>query len=170
MTQHLSHFPHLGPAYMRKLLTSDSRKNFLEAVRLALRQVLASMHVESHYDQVITEIKREPCYRALDNTWESLEPSNRSQKWQELLERMVQIAYASRPYCLRCGECCRRGSPSLHVEDAELLSQGLISTHQVYTLRQGEPVICHRCEYPKISYPLQQPMDFLQKYFHGFQA
>lgn len=140
MTQALSHFPHLGPAYMRKLLHSDSRKDFVEAVQLALRQALASMRVEDHYDQVITEIKRETCYRDLNNTWEKLEPAIRGQKWQELLERMVQTAYASRPYCLRCGECCRQGSPSLHMEDAELLSKGLISTQHLYTLRQGEPV------------------------------
>ncbi len=56
------------------------------------------------------------------------------------MERLVQLAYASRPYCLRCGECCRQGSPSLHQEDLELLDHDLISTRQIYTLRQGEPV------------------------------
>jgi Fe-S-cluster containining protein len=125
---------------MRELLHSHSRKDFVAAVRSALRQLLADMHVEGHYDQVITELKREPCYRDLNNAWETLEPAVRDRKWQDLMERMVRIAYAGRPYCLRCGECCRQGSPSLHLEDAEFLTQGVISTRQLYTLRKGEPV------------------------------
>jgi len=140
MKQESSQLPDLESAYMRELVNSDSRKSFVAAVRLFLRQVLAGMHVESHYDQVITAIKRDPCYQDLNNSWEELDPETRGHKWQELMEKLVQVAYAGRPYCVRCGECCRQGSPSLHLEDAELLSQGLISTRQVYTLRRGEPV------------------------------
>ena len=140
MKQESSQLPDLESAYMRELLNSSSRKKFVAAVRLALRQVLASIHVEGHYDQVITAVKRDPCYQDLNNRWEKLDLQSKGRKWQELMEKLVQIAYASRPYCMRCGECCRQGSPSLHLEDAELLSQGLISTRQVYTLRQGEAV------------------------------
>jgi Fe-S-cluster containining protein len=109
-------------------------------VQNALRQILVKLHVEGHYDQVITLVKREPSYRELNNTWEKIIPSVRSQKWYELMDRFIQIAYSTRPYCLRCGECCRLGSPSLHLEDAELLARGLISFRQIYTLRRGEPV------------------------------
>jgi len=140
MKQHFSRFFPLDPAQMRELVHSHSRKDFVAAVRLALRLVLASIHVEGHYDQVIAELKREPCYRDLNNTWEKLDPAARDHKWQDLMEKLVQIAYASRPYCLRCGDCCRQGSPSLHLEDAELLTLGQISTRQVYTIRRGEPV------------------------------
>jgi Fe-S-cluster containining protein len=105
-----------------------------------LNQILVKLHVENHYDQVITLVKREPCYRELNNTWEEIKPSARSQKWYELMERLIQIAYSTRPYCLRCGECCRLGSPSLHPEDAALLARGLISFRQIFTLRRGEPV------------------------------
>lgn len=140
MNQNHSHSIQLDPAYMRQLFHSGNRKEFLAAVQLALRQILIKLNVENHYDQVIAQMKREVIYRDLNNTWEGLKPAARGQKWQELLERLVQIAYATRPYCLRCGECCRLGSPSLHLEDADLLAQGLISTQQIYTLRRGEPV------------------------------
>ena len=140
MNQNHSHSIQLDPAYMRQLFHSGNRKEFIAAVQLALRQILKKLNVENHYDQAIAQMKREVIYRDLNNTWEGLKPAARVQKWQELLERLVQIAYATRPYCLRCGECCRLGSPSLHLEDADLLAQGLISTQQIYTLRRGEPV------------------------------
>jgi Fe-S-cluster containining protein len=140
MKQQSSQLADLDPARMLELLHSDSRKHFIAALRLAMRQVLASMHAEEHYDRVITEIKREPCYRDLNNNWEKLDPAARGRKWYELMARLVQVAYAGRPYCMRCGDCCRQGSPSLHLEDGELLSRGLISTRQVYPLRRGEPV------------------------------
>lgn len=130
----------LDAAKVRELFHSGTRKEFVAGVRLALRQILAKLHVEGHYDQVITLTKQDPYYRELNNTWEELQPAVRSQKWQELMERLVQIAYGTRPYCLRCGECCHLGSPSLHLEDAELLSRGVLSTRQIYTLRRGEPV------------------------------
>lgn len=140
MNQNPSHSIQLDPAYMRQLFHSGNRKEFLAAVQLALRQILVKLNVENHYDQAIAQTKREVSYRDLNNTWEELKPAARGQKWQELMERLVQIAYATRPYCLRCGECCRLGSPSLHLEDVDLLVQGLISTRQIYTLRRGEPV------------------------------
>jgi len=139
MKHNSSHPIQSDPASLQDLFQSGNRKNFVAEVRHALRQILVKLHVEGHYDQVITLVKREPCYRELNNTWEEIKPSVRSQKWYELMERLIQIAYSTRPYCLGCGECCLLGSPSLHLEDAELLSRGLISTRQVYTLRLGEP-------------------------------
>ncbi len=40
--------------------------------------------------------------------------------------------------CKRCGECCQRFSPTLHVEDLPLLKGGVIPFSRVYTLRKGE--------------------------------
>jgi len=134
------HTNHIDHGNLQELFNSGNRKDFVAQVRNALRQILVRLHVEGHYDQVIALVKREPHYRQLNNTWEEITPSVRSQKWYELMERLIQIAYSTRPYCLRCGECCRLGSPSLHLKDAELLARGLISTRQIYTLRRGEPV------------------------------
>jgi len=140
MKQNSSHSIQSDPASQQDLFQSGNRKDFVAQVRNALNQLLVKLHVECHYDQVITLVKREPCYRELNNTWEEIKPSARSQKWYELMEFLIQIAYSTRPYCLRCGECCRLGSPSLHLEDVDLLARGLISFRQIYTLRRGEPV------------------------------
>jgi len=140
MKHNSSHSIQLDAASLQDLFQSGRRKDFVAEARHALRQILVKLHVEGHYDQVITLVKREPSYRELNNTWEEIKPSVRSQKWYELMDRFIQIAYSTRPYCLRCGECCRLESPSLHLQDAELLARGLISTRQIYTLRRGEPV------------------------------
>jgi len=43
-----------------------------------------------------------------------------------------------RSSCLRCGTCCRKGGPALHLEDRDLVLQGLIHTRHLYTIRKGE--------------------------------
>ena len=40
----------------------------------------------------------------------------------------------------RCGICCRKGGPGLHLEDRELVATGRICLDQLYTIRAGETV------------------------------
>jgi len=40
--------------------------------------------------------------------------------------------------CQRCGTCCRKGGPSFHFEDKELIEKGKISVTSLYTIRKGE--------------------------------
>lgn len=40
--------------------------------------------------------------------------------------------------CKRCGECCRRSSPTLHLEDRDIILKGIIPFRDLYTLRKGE--------------------------------
>lgn len=42
--------------------------------------------------------------------------------------------------CRRCGTCCLKGGPALHVEDRPLVAQGEIALRHLYTLRKGELV------------------------------
>lgn len=45
-----------------------------------------------------------------------------------------------RDHCIRCGECCLKGSPTLQMEDLDLLKKGLIGRKDLYTIRKGELV------------------------------
>ena len=45
-----------------------------------------------------------------------------------------------RDHCIRCGACCRSGSPTLHVEDVSLVIDGVIPIASLYTIRRGEVV------------------------------
>ncbi|WDN88334.1 hypothetical protein BuS5_01302 [Desulfosarcina sp. BuS5] len=41
--------------------------------------------------------------------------------------------------CRRCGTCCKKGGPSLHMEDRELVEGGIIPLKHLFTIRKGEP-------------------------------
>jgi Fe-S-cluster containining protein len=43
--------------------------------------------------------------------------------------------------CLRCGTCCLKGGPALHLDDKKLLSENTIKLEHLYTIRQGEPAL-----------------------------
>ena len=120
------------------LLDSGGKKDFIIAVELALGQVLSSLHVEEPLKELIQQVRQEQWYQNLESTWEILNPQVRTREWQTLMNHLVEIAYGRRPYCVRCGECCLHGSPSLHLEDAELVIQGILSPQDLYTLRKGE--------------------------------
>jgi len=42
--------------------------------------------------------------------------------------------------CQRCGTCCRRGGPTLHIEDRCLVEEGVLPLKTLVTCRRGEPV------------------------------
>ena len=42
--------------------------------------------------------------------------------------------------CERCGTCCLKGGPALHIEDQKLLLQNCIDRESLITIRKGEPV------------------------------
>ena len=41
--------------------------------------------------------------------------------------------------CRRCGTCCKKGGPALHLEDRALVEKGHIPAKNLYTIRRGEP-------------------------------
>ena len=51
--------------------------------------------------------------------------------------------------CQRCGTCCVKGGPSLHVEDTHLLTNGHIKHEQLITIRKGEMALSPSHEEPE---------------------
>jgi len=45
-----------------------------------------------------------------------------------------------RTECIKCGECCRKASPTLHLSDVRMIESGLMPLKDLYTIRIGEPV------------------------------
>jgi len=58
--------------------------------------------------------------------------------WSQIRGRIVRAAYATRPYCIRCGTCCASGSPTLVDKDIELFFKGVLTPERVETLRKGD--------------------------------
>lgn len=54
------------------------------------------------------------------------------------VKRMKESTDQSISECKRCGTCCIKGGPSLHLEDKELLERGHIKLEQLITIRKGE--------------------------------
>ena len=46
----------------------------------------------------------------------------------------------SRDHCIRCGECCLKGSPTLQAADLNLVKNALIGKEALFTIRNGELV------------------------------
>lgn len=40
--------------------------------------------------------------------------------------------------CQRCGTCCKKGGPALHIEDQPIIDRGGIPVTSLFTLRKGE--------------------------------
>ncbi|MFW6372722.1 MAG: YkgJ family cysteine cluster protein [Thermodesulfobacteriota bacterium] len=52
----------------------------------------------------------------------------------------AMTAHVAGSRCRRCGICCRKGGPGLHLEDRVLVETGRIPLEQLYTIRAGETV------------------------------
>jgi Fe-S-cluster containining protein len=78
-------------------------------------------------------------YLEIIRGWSKMNGSARLNAWRRLLEAAETVATKVIPMCVQCGECCRKGSPTLHEEDLELLQEGRIPWGQLVTLREGEP-------------------------------
>jgi Fe-S-cluster containining protein len=125
---------------IRQLLHSGGKQDFSSAAELALRHVLISVHAEANFDRLMPKVRQERWFQHLETTWEVLNPTVRAREWKRVMSHLVEISYSSRPYCVRCGECCLHGSPSLHVEDLALIDNGILSPCDLYTVRKGERV------------------------------
>ncbi|MGC9029159.1 MAG: YkgJ family cysteine cluster protein [Desulfomonilaceae bacterium] len=58
--------------------------------------------------------------------------------WDRVRQALVSAAYQTRPYCLRCGTCCKEDTPTLVRDDMGLLRQEILRPEHLYTIREGE--------------------------------
>lgn len=86
------------------------------------------------------QLEQSTIYHDVIQRWPRMDDNQRLKAWKLLLEYSDQVAREVLPTCVQCGECCRHGSPTLHLEDLELLKQSKLPFNKTYTLRPGEPV------------------------------
>ncbi|MDJ0763536.1 MAG: YkgJ family cysteine cluster protein [Myxococcota bacterium] len=78
-------------------------------------------------------------YAEITGQWEEMAGSERAQTWEAMLTGVVKAQQEMLPICVRCGDCCKRGSPTLMREDLDILRAEAIPWHRLLTLRKGEP-------------------------------
>lgn len=90
--------------------------------------------------RIILQTEGDPEAMFIFQSWQNMRPEERVKSWKKLLSITQREAENPLPACVQCGECCRRGSPTLYMEDLELLKTEKIPWNQLVTLRRGEPV------------------------------
>lgn len=86
------------------------------------------------------QLEQSTIYHDVIQRWPRMDDTQRLKAWKLLLDYSDQVAREMLPTCVQCGECCRHGSPTLHLEDLELLKQSILPFNKIFTLRPGEPV------------------------------
>lgn len=109
-------------------------------IRRALEAMLRDIHSPASLADVWARVLGEEACRGLLRNWKGWSPQERRKGWEKAGRVIEKAAYATRPYCLRCGTCCRKGSPSLYRDDLPLLRGGGLSRLDLITLRRGEVV------------------------------
>ncbi len=85
------------------------------------------------------QIEQTPAFKEVAAGWGKMKDLARLDAWKRLLIAAEESCRTVLPACVQCGECCRMGSPTLHLEDLSLLQSGKIPWDQLITLRKGEP-------------------------------
>lgn len=121
------------PAYWS---TDELVENWIDRLHSMLEEEKSVIPVKRAQRQV----ERESLYQEMMLRWPNMDPDERLAGWKRLIGLSEAAIRNVLPACVACGECCRRGSPTLHVEDLELFQQGKLPWKELYTLRRGEPV------------------------------
>ncbi|MBN1656374.1 MAG: YkgJ family cysteine cluster protein [Deltaproteobacteria bacterium] len=112
------------------------RANLLERlVFLASEQEL-----ELSEKRVRFQIEQDQSCRELIESWSRSDDTQRIAIWKKLLRRGLESLQDLAKTCVRCGQCCRKSSPTLYLQDLELVRSEKIPLSNLVTLRKGEPV------------------------------
>jgi Fe-S-cluster containining protein len=96
---------------------------------------------ESRRFQVLqAEVEKAAGFPEIFKDWNDLALEARAAAWRRLLAAARERRLATREVCVRCGECCELGSPTLLTPDLALFQQEILTWNEVYTLRPGETV------------------------------
>ncbi len=109
-----------------------------------LENFLSQVHSPASMETVAEALRRDESFRNLVSGWERMPTAAQANCWEMIGQRLWRAALDSRPWCVRCGECCRRGSPVLFDQDRPALASGAIRRADLMTLRQGEPAFSNR--------------------------
>ncbi len=113
------------------------------------------------YKRLSLEVQQDPTYQEAVEKWDSMESTERMAAWKRLLAITERQAADILPSCVQCGECCRKGSPTLLMDDLDLLREEKIPWDRIITLRRGEPV--HSPYKEKLVFLLDERIKFREK-------
>jgi Fe-S-cluster containining protein len=103
------------------------------------------------------QTEQEPAYGEVMNRWLEMNDEERSNGWQSLTESAEKSIQELLPTCVQCGECCKHSSPTLHLEDLDIIRAEKIPWDSLLTIREGEPA-----RNPHTGKPFFLPTDYIK--------
>lgn len=112
-----------------------------EEARTAIWKVGARLEPQELVESVLEDIQ------ALAPHPETGDTRTDEEVWTAIRQLLFKAAYATRPYCIRCGVCCTEGSPTLLARDMDLFVKHVLTPGDAVTIRAGEPVYSNLTEH-----------------------
>jgi Fe-S-cluster containining protein len=103
-----------------------------------LAEVLQVSPKSERYKIMRREIEAAAGFKEVYENWNTLSPESRAVAWRRLMTASRNHLLERGESCVRCGECCEKGSPTLLMGDLGLFQRNVLSLNDVYTLRPGE--------------------------------
>jgi Fe-S-cluster containining protein len=142
----------------QKKFMGKIRDNPLIALERGSREVMASLWREylaealqvnpkaGSFQLLVDRIEISADFPKLYEDWNDLDTPERATRWRELITVAKEQVELAKDQCLRCGECCELGSPTLMPDDISLFQENILDWTDVYVLRRGEKVYAPRSE------------------------
>ena len=105
-----------------------------------LRSILEAGHSDLPFERLLFQAQADNAYSDIVANWSKMSGKEKQEAWDTLQELADKGKDEMLPICVRCGICCKNGSPTLSKDDLELVSSGHIPIETLVTIRQGEPV------------------------------
>lgn len=104
-----------------------------EEARTVLHEVGSDTDPQTVVESVLPELE------ALAIPKDEVDEEKEKEIWNKIREILLKAAYKTRRYCIRCGECCSKCSPTLVEDDLGLFMKDILTPDKVTTIRKGEP-------------------------------
>jgi Fe-S-cluster containining protein len=105
-----------------------------------LQEVLNASRKSRRFQTVRRQIEEKASFPEIYRDWNTMDVEARASAWKRLMAAAKDVLWAGWETCVRCGECCEIGSPTLLAPDLALWQREIITWNDVYTLRPGEQV------------------------------
>jgi Fe-S-cluster containining protein len=103
-----------------------------------LAEVLQVSPKSERYKILRRQIEAAAGFKEVYENWNTLPPESRAVAWRRLMTASRNQLLERGDNCVRCGECCEMGSPTLLSSDLGLFQREVLGWNDVYTLRAGE--------------------------------
>ncbi len=105
-----------------------------------LQEVLNASQKSRRFQTVRRQIEEKANFQEIYRDWNQMDVEARAAAWKGLIGAAKDVLWAGWETCVRCGECCELGSPTLLAPDLALFQKEILTWNEVYTLRPGEQV------------------------------